>query len=126
MVEGLFSERKSFVSKEAVVEWIKATGRRSGMNLVVSRTDKTVYDSVWIVCDRSGEYKPKSMVKGVIRMFTSTKKMNCPFEIYAAKDRGTNVWVIKKKYLRTTILCTLQTQGHTVQCQRMSLKQLRS
>ncbi|KAG5549312.1 hypothetical protein RHGRI_014609 [Rhododendron griersonianum] len=90
-----FTTETVFPSDEALVDWIRCTGKQYGFIIVIMGFEKCIKNRtprMRFSCERSGKYRPfvkkvdgkEVAVKKRVRS-TGTKKYECPFELKAVK-----------------------------------------
>ncbi|XP_058202984.1 PKS-NRPS hybrid synthetase cheA-like [Rhododendron vialii] len=97
-----FTTEMVFPSDEALVDWIRCTGKQHGFIIVIKGSEKCIKNRtrrMRFSCERSGKYRPfvkkvdgkEVAVKKRVRS-TGTKKCECPFELKAVK--GNDGWTV--------------------------------
>ncbi|KAG5557410.1 hypothetical protein RHGRI_007602 [Rhododendron griersonianum] len=97
-----FTTEMVFPSDEALVDWIRCTGKQHGFIIVIKDSEKCIKNRtprMRFSCERSGKYRPfvkkvdgkEVAVKKRVRS-TGTKKWECPFELKAVK--GNDGWTV--------------------------------
>ncbi|KAG5536092.1 hypothetical protein RHGRI_023768 [Rhododendron griersonianum] len=97
-----FTTETVFPSDEALVDWIRCTGKQHGFIIVIMGSEKCIKNRtprMRFSCERSGKYRPfvkkvdgkEVAVKKRVRS-TGTKKCECPFELKAVK--GNDGWTV--------------------------------
>ncbi|XP_058217526.1 putative protein FAR1-RELATED SEQUENCE 10 [Rhododendron vialii] len=97
-----FTTEMVFLSDEALVDWIRCTGKQHGFIIVIKGSEKCIKNRtprMRFSCERSGKYRPfvkkvdgkEVAVKKRVRS-TGTKKCECPFELKAVK--GNDGWTV--------------------------------
>ncbi|KAG5525531.1 hypothetical protein RHGRI_031989 [Rhododendron griersonianum] len=97
-----FTTETVFPSDEALVDWIRCTGKQHGFIIVIKGSEKCIKNRtprMRFSCEMSGKYRPfvkkvdgkEVAVKKRVRS-TGTKKCECPFELKAVK--GNDGWTV--------------------------------
>lgn len=94
-------------SREALIEWVRETGKRNGMVIIIQRADIGATNRsrprITFVCERSGAYRHTGMDKGEEgkkkrkRKATGTKKCGCPFSLRGIKLPLADEWTLVVK-----------------------------
>ncbi|XP_058198378.1 PKS-NRPS hybrid synthetase cheA-like [Rhododendron vialii] len=97
-----FTTETVFPSDEALVDWIRCTGKQHGFIIVIKGSEKYIKNRtprMWVSCERSGKYRPfvkkvdgKEVAVKKRVWSTGTKKCECPFELKAVK--GNDGWTV--------------------------------
>ncbi|KAH6574269.1 hypothetical protein BASA62_002532 [Batrachochytrium salamandrivorans] len=74
-----------FVSRDALIEHVRAFGAANGYGVKIARSK---LNKVYIGCDRGGNYRKRSDINGeTSRYNTSSRLIGCPFSVCGTKDK---------------------------------------
>ncbi|KAJ9542899.1 hypothetical protein OSB04_029405, partial [Centaurea solstitialis] len=77
-----------FISRQNLIDWVHHVGKSLGY-VIVTKRSKT--STIVFQCDRSGIYKSKK----ISTKNTSTKKINCPFELEGKRSAMEDSWTLR-------------------------------
>lgn len=89
-----FVTNKVFHSREDLIEWVQQVGRSIGYVIIIKRSVKKpsgVMSRVCFMCDRGGVYRSNK----ISSRNTTTKKINCPFELIGKYEKVHNWWTLR-------------------------------
>ncbi|KAK3185165.1 hypothetical protein Dsin_032451 [Dipteronia sinensis] len=113
-----FTTDMIFNSRKELVEWIRDTGKKNGMIIIIKKSDVGAEGRrprITFACERSGNYRRKYNEGQTPKRpkTTGTKKCGCPFELKGHKLDDNDDWVLK-------VICglhnhpiTQQSEGHS-------------
>ncbi|KAH7575551.1 hypothetical protein JRO89_XS02G0142600 [Xanthoceras sorbifolium] len=95
-----FTTEMIFNSRKELIEWIRDTGKKNGMIIIIKKSDVGAEGRrprITFACERSGAYRRKyNEVQTPKRpKTTGTKKCGCPFELKGHKLDDNDDWILK-------------------------------
>lgn len=92
-----FSTTQRFETRDAVIKWIKETGIKNKVTVIISRSDMKTgkrgrSDKIIFGCDKGGKYK-----KTDIEIQSASKKCGCPFKIRSTPAKDGSGWKVDVK-----------------------------
>ncbi|XP_022841839.1 protein FAR-RED ELONGATED HYPOCOTYL 3-like [Olea europaea var. sylvestris] len=116
----IFTTNMIFTSKDALIDWIKTTGKRHNMIVVIKKSNfgqvgrKPRID---FACERHGSYRcrytNKENEKRKRRRTNGTKKCGCPFALNGRKLINGDYWILKVKCGRHNHDIAQNLEGHS-------------